>query len=197
MLAERQFQDRDRLMEEALSFIRSALEDDPYNSYILSFAAQVHYLVSRSYVATYEFAERSVELNPANPIGWSLLGTAKCYLGDLAGGLQDSDFAVRIGGGVPYRYHLLGQGCIANTLAHNTNHAKRLGELSHIVAPHYAPPLRYLAVLHFHDGDEAASWEMVSKLRVSEPDFSFATLKDESYPSAGLARSGLLDRLPD
>lgn len=196
-LAEQQFDDRDTLSREAVEFINMALIKEPFNSYVLSFAAQVHYLISRSYVAAYEFAERSVECNRANSIGWSILGTSKCYLGKLQSGIKDAEFAARIGGAGPNRFQLLGQASIANMMARRTHEATRLGEVCHLLAPRYAPALRCLSVLYLHCGREADSWRMVENLRVSEPDFSYDVLKDPSYPAAGLNRSGLLDVLPD
>ncbi|GAF93352.1 unnamed protein product, partial [marine sediment metagenome] len=160
-----------------------ALELDPFNSYVTAFAAQVHYLVNRSYVGAFEFAERSIELNQANPLGWSLLGIAKCYLGDLQSGAQNTRFAVKIAGSTPFRFRLAGQSCIANTISRQFEQAVRDGEASHVLAPTYAPTLRYLAMLYLQRGSEEKSLQIVEELQSLEPDFSYDRLKDPSYPS--------------
>ncbi len=196
MLAERQFTCRKTLTDEAVAYIAQALELEPYNSHVASFAAQVHNIINRAYLAAAEFAQRSIELNPANPIGWSQLGAAKCHLGNVAGGFDDTRYAVRISGIAPYRFQLAGVSCIAGSMAGNVEHAVQAGETSHALAPTFAPALRYLTVLYLHQGIEHNSQMMVEKLQAIEPDFSYDSLKDPSYPSAGLNFSGLLDMLP-
>ncbi|MEM9029161.1 MAG: hypothetical protein AAGC70_12405 [Pseudomonadota bacterium] len=196
MLAEQQFACRETLTDEAVDFITRALELDPHNSYIASFAAQVHYLVNRSYVAAYEYAERSIELNEANSVGWIQLGMAKCYLGRLQAGVEDTRRAVQIAGTSPFRFHLAGLSCIASSMSGQVDQAIHLGEASHALKPNFAPAMRYLSVLYLHKGDEQRAWAMVEKLRAREPGFSYDRLKDPSYPAAGLHRSGLIRSLP-
>ncbi|MEM9030148.1 MAG: hypothetical protein AAGC70_17430 [Pseudomonadota bacterium] len=196
MLAERSFVCRQSVAEEAMDFIGRALELDPCNSYISGFAAQVHNIINRCYVSAYEFAERSVELNRSNPVGWSQLGAAKCHLGEIESGFEDTCFALRISGAAPYRFQLAGISCIAGAMAGQVDRAVSVGEASHALAPSFGPPMRYLSVLYLHQGDEAKSIEMVERLRVAEPDFDYDSLKDPSYPAAGLNVSGLLSIVP-
>lgn len=196
MIAERQFVSRTSVAEEAMEFLARALEMEPHNSFVMSFAAQVHYIIKRSYVAAYEFAERSVQLNPANSLGWAELGTAKAYLGKLKDGIRDTRFALQIAGAAPYRYQLLGQNCIVNSMAHQIEEAIQMGETSHALLPTFAPAIRYLSVLYLEQRADEKSWEMVQKLRALEPDFSYDVLRDPDYPSAGMRRSGLLELLP-
>lgn len=196
MLAERQFTCRQTVREEAEEFIERALELDPYNSYIAAFAAQVHNIINRSYVAAGEFAQRSVALNSHNAIGWSQLGAAKCYLGDVSGGFKDTKFAVRVSGNVPYRFQLAGICCIAGTMAGDIDGAIEAGEIGHALASNFSPPMRYLSVLYLHRKNRERSESILKKLRKIEPEFSLDSLKDKSYPSAGLQESGLLHVLP-
>ncbi|MBG6166887.1 tetratricopeptide (TPR) repeat protein [Labrenzia sp. EL_195] len=196
MLAERQFGCRKTLLEEAETFLARAFELDPYNSYIASFAAQVHNIIHRSYVAAYEFAQRSVDLNRSNAIGWSQLGAAKCHLGKAKSGFEDTQYSVRIAGTAPFRFQLAGMSCIAGTMAHDLDGAIHAGEIGHALAPKFGPPLRYLSVLYFRKGEIGKSREVFEKLREVEPDFSFSILRDHAYPAAGLRYSGFLEDAP-
>ncbi len=196
MLAERQFGCRKTLVEEAEMFLARAFELDPYNSYIASFAAQVHNIINRSYVAAYEFAQRSVELNKSNAIGWSQLGAAKCHLGKAKSGFEDTRYSVRIAGTAPFRFQLAGMSCIAGTMAHDIDGAIQAGEIGHALAPKFGPPLRYLSVLYFQRGEVEKARAVFEKLRGVEADFSFSMLNDRAYPAAGLRYSGLLEGLP-
>jgi hypothetical protein len=187
---------RKALEEEAYGFLRRALELEPNNSYVLAFGAHLHSILRRSYAAAYEFAERSVVLNPANPIGWACLGIAQCYLGKSSDGLKNTLRARSIAGYAPFRYQMDTLACIAATMANDFDTAIHLGESSHSLAPDFAAPMRYLAALYILREKEPQAYGMVERMRQKEPDFSFLKLRDKSYPAAGLHRTKVFDRLP-
>jgi tetratricopeptide (TPR) repeat protein len=196
LLAERQFSCRQTLQAEALDFMHRALELEPYNSYVAGLSAHVQTMMRRSYVAAYELAERSIQLNHANPIGWACLGIAKSYLGKPEDGFQHTLLARAIAGTAPFRYQIDALSCIAGTMAGELAKAVHLAEASHALAPTFAPPLRYLSALYAHDGRHDLSFEMVRRLQASEPDFSYDKLRDKTYPAAGLHRTSIIDSLP-
>jgi tetratricopeptide (TPR) repeat protein len=196
LLVERHFSCRQTLTEETLDFIRRALEREPHNSYVASFAAHVQSVMSRSYVAAYEFAQRSIQLNKANPLGWACLGIAECYLGQTKAGYRHTVMAREISGTGPFRFQVDAWSCIAASILGDFERAIWFGEASHALAPNYAPPLRYLSALYLSHNQEERSQEALQKMQAIEPDFSYDRLRDKSYPSAGLHRSGLLERLP-
>jgi tetratricopeptide (TPR) repeat protein len=196
LLAERQFSCRQTLQAEALDFMHRALELEPHNSYVAGLSAHVQAMMRRSYVAAYELAERSIQLNHANPIGWACLGIAKSYLGKSEEGFHHTLFARAIAGTAPFRYQMDALSCIAGTMAGELEKAVHLAEASHALAPTFAPPLRYLSALYAHEGKHDLSFEMVRKLQASEPDFSYDKLRDKAYPAAGLHRTSIIDSLP-
>jgi tetratricopeptide (TPR) repeat protein len=196
VLGERLYSCRQTLDEEAFHFMHHALELEPYNSYVAALSAHVHSMMRRSYVAAYELAERSIQLNPANPLGWGCLGTAKSYLGKSVEGMQHTLHARAIAGPAPYRYQLDSVSSIASLVAGDVNGAIVLAEACHALAPTFAPSLRYLSALYAHKGDHERSFEMVQKLQINEPDFSFDKLRDKAYPVAGLHRTPLIASLP-
>ncbi len=196
LLAERQFSCRQTIEAEALDFTYRALELEPNNSYVAALSAHVQTMMRRSYVAAYELAERSVQLNHANPIGWACLGIAKSYLGKANEGFQDTLLAREIAGTAPFRYQIDALSSIAGTMAGELVPAVHLAEASHALAPSFAPPLRYLSALYAHAGRYELSSEMVQRLKLNEPDFSYDKLRDKGYPAAGLHRTSIIDSLP-
>lgn len=196
MLAERQYNCRATLIEEALAFKRQALEREPHNSFVLALSAHVETIITRSYGVAFELAERSIEANAANAIGWASLGIARCHLDEPQAGFRDTLMARRIAGSAVYRYQLDALGCIAGTMAGEFEMARRCAEASHAAAPRFAPPLRYLCGLYLEAGDLEASQQMVELLCENEPGFSYDWLLEGEYPAAGLRRSGLMTLLP-
>lgn len=189
LLAEKHYKCRKTLDEEALSFMYRALERDPYNSYVAALCAHVMSMMKRAFVAAHELAERSVQINRANAIGWACLGIAKCHLGKTAAGFKHTLFARAIAGPVPYLFQLDGLSCIAGSMAGEYEKAIWCGEASHAMAPSFAPPLRYLSALYLYQGRPDLSRSMIKKLQKIEPNFSISDLGERSYPSAGLQRS--------
>jgi tetratricopeptide (TPR) repeat protein len=196
LLAERLAHDRVVVAEEALDLNRRALELEPYNSYVASFSAQVHTIVRRSYVAAYEYAQRSIQLNRANPLGWACLGIAECHLGKALIGFEHALVAREIARATPIRFQIDGLACIAGSMAGDVGKSIWLGEASHAFAPTFKPPLRYLSALYLLSDKQEESFATVQKLKILEPEFSYDLLRDKAYPTIGLQRSKLLDRLP-
>ncbi len=196
MLMERQYICRQTLIDEALDFMYRALEKEPLNSYVASFSAHVHAIMRRSYVASYELAQRAIQLNRANPLAWACLGFAECYLGKTKAGYERTMMAREIAGGTPFRYHIDGLSCVAGSMAGDIDQAIWCGEASHALSPRFAPPLRYLSALYLSRGQHEQSAEAVQKLQAIEPDFSYEMLSERAYPAAGLQRAKLLDAIP-
>jgi tetratricopeptide (TPR) repeat protein len=196
LLAERQYTCRQTIEAEAFDFMHRALELEPHNSYVAGLSAHVQTMMRRSYVAAYELAERSIQLNHANPIGWACLGIAKSYLGKSEEGFHHTLLARSIAGSAPFRYQIDALSCIAGTMAGELDKAIHLAEASHALAPSFAPPMRYLSALYAYDGRHDLSFEMVRRLQASEPDFSYDKLRDKAYPAAGLHRTSIIDSLP-
>jgi tetratricopeptide (TPR) repeat protein len=190
------FSSREGIEAEAFDFARRALEMEPYNSYVAALSAHVYSVTRRSDAAAYELAERSIQLNHANPLGWACLGVAETYLGKVAEGLRHTLIAREIAGYAPYRYQLDAFSFIASAMAGDLDRAILLAEACHALAPTFAPPIRYLSALYAHKGDEEQALRMVEKLRVNEPDFSLDRLRDQQYPVAGLRRTTIISSLP-
>ena len=98
-----------------------------------------------------------------------------------------------IAGSAPFRYQIDALSCIAGTIAGELDKAVHLAEASHALAPGFAPPLRYLSALYAHKGQQDLSFEMVQKLQVSEPDFSYDKLRDKVHRVIVCPAQGFLE----
>lgn len=196
LLGERQYGCRATIVEEGLQFYAMALEAEPYNSMVLGLGAHVEIMLRRQYSVAHGLAERSVELNKCNPIGLATLGIAECYLGNAEAGAAKARLASRLAGPSRVRFQIDAWNGVAGLLAGDIDGAQNYAEMSHAIAPSFAPPLRLLAALYLHRGERERSHRMVEELKLREPDFSYERLFDTAYPSAGLRKAGLLDNLP-
>jgi hypothetical protein len=196
LLAERHSTDRKTSEEEAFDFMHRALAMEPYNSYVAALSAHVQSITRRSDAAAYELAERSIQLNRANPLGWALIGVAETYLGRVRAGLRHTLLAREIAGHAPYRYQLDAFSFIASTVAGDVDRAIQLAEACHAIAPDFKPPLRYLSALYAYRGERERSFEMVQKLQLNEPDFTLDKLRDKAYPAWALHRTPIIAGLP-
>ncbi|MEM9314771.1 MAG: hypothetical protein AAGA95_09100 [Pseudomonadota bacterium] len=192
VLAERVYDCRDTVTEEALAFRRRALEAEPGNSFVLALSGHVETIVTRSYTVAVELADRSLATNAGNPIGWAVKGIARGHLGEVREGLNNTLIARQIAGSAPYRFQLDALACIAGSIAGDFATAQRCAEASHAASPLFAPPLRYLTGLYLKAGRQGDAEKMIGTLRETEPGFNLSWLGERDYPAAGLRRSGLL-----
>ncbi|MEM7530215.1 MAG: hypothetical protein AAF416_21615 [Pseudomonadota bacterium] len=192
VLAERVYDCRDTVTEEALAFRRRALEAEPGNSFVLALSGHVETIVTRSYTVAVELADRSLATNAGNPIGWAVKGIARGHLGEVREGLNNTLIARQIAGSAPYRFQLDALACIAGSIAGDFAMAQRCAEASHAASPLFAPPLRYLTGLYLKAGRQGDAEKMIGTLRETEPGFNLSWLGERDYPAAGLRRSGLL-----
>lgn len=185
--------DRVSHVEETRSLLRNAIQADPYNSNILALASYIHCFVLSDYYGGHELAERSLIYNPANPLGMAFLGRAKIYLGQLEEGYRQLTRARQVAGPGPHRYTIDFLCGVAAALSGRYEEAIRLQEISRAVAPSYRAPLRYLLVLYLKLGHREKAREVFEEIRRYEPDFTLRSLRETTYPSAGLRSSGLLE----
>ncbi|WP_156901436.1 hypothetical protein [Nisaea denitrificans] len=189
--------DRAAQSDEVRSMIRDALQAEPHNSTILALASHVHSFVLGEYEAAHELAEASLKYNPSNPLGLVYLGRAKSYLGDFENGYILANRAREVAGPGPYRYTIDFMCGVTAALAGRHDEALRLQELARRLHPGYRAPLRYLVALYLKLGQRDMALGVLQELKLMEPDFSLRLMREQSYPSAGLRSSGLLDSVDE
>lgn len=190
---ERHAADGAQRIEEIERLVLAAVRLEPSNSMVLSVAANAHLLIQDDVHAGMEMARRAVDLNPANPFGWDALSIGLA----MAGKPQEAHLhqlrAFAISQRSPIRHFWDMGACLTSVATGKLDLARKLAHNASVMAPDFRPPLRYMAALDAISGDRKAAQQTVEKLRRLEPDFTLRQMvEDESYPVAGLRRSGLL-----
>lgn len=179
---------------EIRSLIREAFRLEPSNSMVLSVAANAHLLLDDDVPSGIELAQRAIHHNPANPFGWDALSIGLM----MSGKVQEAHFhqlrAYAISARSPIRHFWDMGACLTSVAVGKLDQARRLAHSASILVPDFRPPLRYMAALNAAAGDTKSALQAVEKLKKIEPDFTLRRMvEDESYPVAGLRRSGILD----
>ncbi len=182
------------LPEEARRLCIDAMEREPMNSMVLAAVANTRLVLDKDVSVCLELARRSVSLNPANPLAWNSLATAKLYAGEIAEAHALAVRAQKMSSGSPFGHWWDFGRCLTAALTGRRDEALRLAEAAHALSPEFRPPLRYLTALYAAADRPDDAIRVGERLRRLEPDFSFERLAmDDSYPVSPLRWSGLLD----
>ncbi|WGH79591.1 hypothetical protein [Jannaschia ovalis] len=187
---ERHSGDPRRFRAEGERFGRIALEADPQNATAAAILANVHHFLLADSAGSLEFAERSVRLNPGNPMALWARSTARLYTGDTK--LADQDalrgrFLMRTS---EFRFFWDLQQFATSMVLGRADDALRLAQRASAQCPIFRPPHRYLTALHAHFGNEAGAVAQAERLRRLEPDFSIdRLLHDGAYPASLIHRA--------
>jgi tetratricopeptide (TPR) repeat protein len=184
------------LRAESEALVWEAIEREPNNSNVYALAAHVYYPALDNPDAALMLAERSLALNPGNPLAHAHLGGVSAHAGRGEEGYRHALAGLALAGNGPYRYQIMMDCCLTALMTGRYREAVRHGEGARALAPDFLPPIRYLAALYFHSGDVEKAAQLLQELRRHEPDFTVESLRDERYPAASLRRTPLI-RLAD
>ncbi|MEM7753296.1 MAG: transcriptional regulator, partial [Pseudomonadota bacterium] len=182
------------LPDEARKLALLAMEREPMNSMVVAAVANTRLVLDNDVNVCMELARRSVRLNPANPLAWNSLATAKLYAGDIGEAHALAVRAQKISSGSPFGHWWDFGRCLTAALTGRKAEALQLAEAAHALSPEFRPPLRYLTALYAADERFDEAQRTAERLKKLEPDFSFERMaKDETYPISPLRWGGLLD----
>lgn len=189
MRIERHDIDQLALGEEADALCARALELEPNNSMVLATVANTYGQVFRSFEMAGLLAQRSVRLNPANPMAWFALSSSSMYAGRSRESLRYAVKANMLAETSPHRFWWDSQIFAASMVLGLLPEALHFGRLCHVQNPKFRPPMRYLLALYANAGQDEAALEMAGKLSELEDDFSIDRLvNDREYPASVLHR---------
>lgn len=184
----------ENLPDEARKLAVLAMEREPMNSMVVAAVANTRLVLDNDVNVCMELARRSVRLNPANPLAWNSLATAKLYAGDIGEAHALAVRAQKISSGSPFGHWWDFGRCLTAALTGRKAEALQLAEAAHALSPEFRPPLRYLTALYAADERFEDAQRTAERLKKLEPDFSFERMaKDETYPISPLRWGGLLD----
>lgn len=193
-LIERHGGDTERLRHEVQQMSFQALEMEPMNSMVLALVANARLAMGDNVVACKELAERSVRLNPSNPMSWDSLSIAKLYMNDYQGAHNLAIRAQEVSVGTPHSFWWdMGRSISAASIG-LLDEAIHFAELSQARSPQFRPPKRYLAGLYSVKGWDEKVIACVQSIKLQEPQFEPLQLaEDPDYPSSILRLSGLVN----
>lgn len=184
----------ENLPEEARQLCLSAMEREPMNSMVVAAAANTRLVLDDDVNSCLELSRRSVSLNPANPLAWDMLATAKLYSGEIGEAHALAVRAQKMSSGSPFGHWWDFGRCLTAALTGRKDEALRLAEAAHALSPEFRPPLRYLTALYAADERFEDARRVGERLKKLEPDFTFERMAmDETYPISPLRWGGLLD----
>lgn len=184
----------ENLEEEARKLCTEAIEREPLNSMVVAAVANTRLVLDSDVSVCMELARRSVSLNPANPLAWDSLATAKLYAGDIGEAHALAVRAQKMSSGSPFGHWWDFGRCLTAALTGRREEALRLAEAAHALSPEFRPPLRYLTALYAASDRPEDAYRVGQRLKKLEPEFTFERLAcDKEYPVSPLRWSGLLD----
>ncbi|MBM7067393.1 hypothetical protein [Actibacterium sp. 188UL27-1] len=195
MLIERHDGLPDDYEQEACDMARRAFELEPMNSMVLAACSNAALILQGDDDGGLEYAERSVQANPANPFAWDCLSMAALYNGRLNKAHRNQVRARHIAGNTPFG-HWFDMGCAMTATTNGlVDEALVWARRSAATSPFFHPPLRYLIALYVHSGRMDQARDIVKQLKMMEPDFAVSQLvEDDAYPVNDLRRSKLLTK---
>lgn len=183
---------QDHAGEEAVALIAEAVRDDPSNPVIASIAAEVALHVEGRPEKAMTLAQTAVERDPANPLIRSNFAQALAFRGETRRAHTEALTALKLAAGHPRiaSWHM--RCCVTAVRRGLYAEALRFAQTAHELSPTFKPPLRFLAGLRFHLGDEAGAAAALGRLKALEPDFSLDLMASPDYPVASLRATPLI-----
>lgn len=183
--------DRQSLIEEAEELCALAFEASPGNSMVLALASHAQCFLLKNYGAGRELAERAISMDQSNPLAFAYAARAFLYTGQTREGYDLASKASAIAGIAPYRYTIDFIHGVAALLTGRLAEAESKFDAVRATAPSYRPPIRYLIGLSMHRGDREKARRLIKRMKLLEPDFDIAQLREMSYPADALRSAGI------
>ena len=180
------------IIEEAQFYARKALELDMNNSVALALIGHVHSFLFCEYDYAAGLFERSIRLNPVQPLGWDLYSMLHCYAGQPENAAAMSNWVQNLGYYSAHKYYFDTTKCISAALAGDHAAAISAGEEALKMRPDFNSLLRYLAASYAHRNEMDLARNCVQRLEMVEPNFSIEALQDNRYPLLNTAGGKML-----
>ncbi len=192
-MVERHQGDVAALKDEAMALCRTAMEREPNNSMVLAVVAYVRCAIDATPVAGADLAQRSVRMNPNNPLAWDSLSYARLHAGQIAEAHEIALRVQRIGSAAPNRFWWDMGLCLTSALVGDDDLALRMAMSSATEAPEFRAAHRYVLALGAAAGQRETAQDAARKLASLEDGFSVERLaRDPEYPVGVLRRAGRL-----
>lgn len=193
-----------QVMEEARAYAKKALELEPNNSVCLALVGHVHSFLFGNFEYASRLFEKSINLNPSQPLGWDLYAMLHCFTGEPEKAVTISRWVNTLVSNSRYKYYFDTTRCVSAALVGDHATAIEAGEEALRERPQFNSVLRYLASSYAHANQGDTAHEYLWRLQEIEPDVSISTLLESRYPLletdagqsliTGLVKAGLRTR---
>lgn len=192
-MVEQHGKDAQTLRDEAMGFCCKALAREPNNSMVLAVLSYVRCAIDDSPLVGAELAQRSVRLNPGNPLAWDSLSYANLHAGRIDEAHRIALKVQDIGAAAPNRFWWDMGLCLTAALTGDSALALQMAQLSAAAAPDFRAAQRYIVALAAAADQPNLALAAAQRLKSLEADFSIDALaNDPAYPVGVLRRAGLL-----
>ena len=107
---------------------------------VLAAVANTRLILNDNVLACSELAEKSIKINPSNPLAWDSLSTSKLYSGKNQEAHEYALRAQQLGDSTPFKFWWDMGRCLTSAFVGKENEALRLAEVSSALSPFFRPP---------------------------------------------------------
>lgn len=165
-----------------------ALRHSPEDAVVQTISSQIEYVHQGNLRMPLVMAQRGVERNPTDPLGWALLSNALSTNGKLEEGYQTARRALDLTKHSPFQFYFEHFACMAAAGLADYDQALLHARTALRFRPDFVSTRRYEVALHLRRDETQQLHQAVKALRQQEPGFAPTTLLDPTYPVNTLRR---------
>ncbi|TIT41647.1 MAG: hypothetical protein E5W78_00165 [Mesorhizobium sp.] len=165
-----------------------ALRHSPDDAVVQTISSQIEYVHQGNLRTPLVMAQRGVERDPTDPLGWALLSNALSTNGKLEEGYQTARRALELTKHSPFQFYFEHFACMAATALADYDQALLHARTALRFRPDFVSTRRYEVALHLRRDEAPQLRQAVKALQQQEPDFTPAALLDPAYPVNTLRR---------
>jgi len=170
-----------------------ALRHSPDDSVVQAISSQIEYVHQGNLQTPLVMAQRGVDRDPTEPLGWALLSNALSTNGKLEEGYRAALRGLDLTKHSPFQFYFEHFACMAAAALADYDQALLHARTALRFRPDFVSTRRYEVALHLHRDDTPRLDLAVGALRQHEPSFTPIALLDSTYPVNTLRRLRIMD----
>jgi tetratricopeptide (TPR) repeat protein len=185
-------------LDEAVPITELALEalrHSPDDAIVQTISSQIDYVHQGNLRTPLVMAQRGVERDPTDPLGWALLSNALSTNGKVEEGYSTALRALELTKHSPFQFYFEHFACMAAAALGQYEQALLHARTALLFRPDFVSTRRYEVALNLYGDDVPQLGQAVRALQRQEPDFTPATLLNPGYPVNTLRRLPLMDAI--
>jgi tetratricopeptide (TPR) repeat protein len=164
------------------------LRHSPDDAIVQTIGSQIQYIHQGDLRTSLRMAQRGVERDPTDPLGWALLSNALSTNGMLEEGYQTAQRSLELTKHSPFQFYFEHFACMAATALAEYDQALLHAQMALRFRPDFVSTRRYEVALNLRGDAMPQLSQAVKALRQHEPRFVPTTLLDPTYPVNTLRR---------